>query len=126
MLLGKQIPAAVSSKHPRFIHADAETHTHTRPSFLNSRCVPNRNSSKCISDSPFKSPYFFWRSSWTNSAGVLFYCTKETEAVRGNVPDHFEAGSLLLLDDFIPFKSQERGRMNGKGPYSRKVDLGKP
>lgn len=45
-------------------------------------------------------------------------------AVRGNVPDHFKAG-LLLLDGFIPFKSQERGRMNGKEPYSRKVNLGK-
>lgn len=54
-----------------------------------------------------------------------YFTVQKKQAVRGNVPDHFKAG-LLLLDDFIPFKSQERGRMNGKEPYSRKVDLGKP
>lgn len=97
---------------------------HKSLQFFNSHRAPDKNSSKPISASPFQSPYFFWRFSQTNSTGVLFYCTKETEAVRGNVPDHFKAG-LLLLNDFIPFKSPERGRMNGKGPYSRKADLGK-
>lgn len=109
--------------HGSYTHTQRCAHTKAFI-FLNSHCAPNRNGSKCISDSPFESPYFFWHSSWTNSTGMLFYCTKETEAVRGNVPDHFKAG-LLLLDDSVPFKSQVRGRMNGKGPYSRKVDLGK-
>lgn len=71
-------------------------------------------------------------SNHLNSFGVLhgqipqgcYFTTQKKQAVRGNVPDHFKAG-LLLLNDFIPFKSQERGRMNGKRPYSRKVDLGK-
>lgn len=122
VLLGKQIPAAVSSKHPRFIHAHTETCPHKGLRFFNSRCAPNRNSSKCISDSPFESPPFFWRSSWTNSTGMLFYCTKETEAVRGNVPDHFKAG-LLLLDDFYPLQTTGEGKDEWKRTIQQRSQL---
>lgn len=123
VLLVKQMLAAVSARHPHFIHTHTDSDTHTVLYFFNSFCVPDRNGSKPISDSPLESHYFFWHSSCTNSTWVFSY-TEGMWAVRGNVPDHFKAG-LLLLDGFIPFKSQERGRMNGKGPYSRKVKLGK-
>lgn len=121
-MLGEQTEQ-LRHQHLRGWCAHAEMRTQSLH-FSNSHCAPDKTSSKCVSDSPFESPYFLWRFSQTNSTGVLFYCTKETEAVRGNVPDHFKAG-LLLLNDFIPFKSPERGRMNGKGPYSRKANLGK-
>lgn len=122
-VLGEQIQQLRHQNiHGSYTHA--EMHTHKGLHFFNSHCAPDKNCSKRVSDSPFESPYFFWRFSQTNSTGVLFYCTKETEAVRGKVPDHFKAG-LLLLNDFIPFKSPERGRMNEKGPYSRRANLGK-
>lgn len=100
------------------------THRHMRPFIFSIHAVCPTGTAQSVSDSPLKSPYFFWLSSCTSSSKVLLCYTKRTRAVGGNVPDHFKAG-LLLLDGFVPFESQDRGRMNGKGPYSRKVNLGK-
>lgn len=121
VFLVQQMLGAVSARHPRLIHA----HRHTRAFiFLIHAVCPTGTAESCLRFSSRVTLFLLAFFTYKFHKGVALLYGERMWAVGGNVPDHFKAG-LLLLDGFVPFESQDRGRMNGKGPYSRKVNLGK-
>lgn len=109
-VLGEQIQQLRHQNiHGSYTHAEMRTHKGLH--FFNSHCAPDKNCSKRVSDSPFESPYFFWRFSQTNSTGVLFYSARCFTVLRKTVFDcnfNREQGKSHQCIQFIASPSANR------------------